>query len=238
MAGTIMKKEWSKKNSNMKFEDLVYNKKVLLIGPASYLYDGNFKEDLDNYDTVVKLNRMVETKICKNFVNDRCDILYHCVNFDTSIGEEPIEFEILKEEKVKCLKICYPPVSSWYVTKVREYNMLNAKHRFPTTIVEKEKYRKLFSLCQNTSPNTGTIAMYDLYSYNPKSLTIKGITMFSGGYNKNYRQKIVTEKEVRDLNARVKNHDIEKQKSFLRTFLNQEKIIIDSNLKESVYGKN
>lgn len=238
MAGTIKKKEWSKKNSNMKFEDLVYNKKVLLIGPASYLYDGNFKEDLNNHDTVVKLNRMVETKICKNFVNDRCDILYHCINFDTSIGEEPIEFEILKEEKVKCLKICYPPVSSWYVTKIREYNMLNTKHRFPTTIVEKEKYRKLFSLCQNTSPNTGTIAMYDLYSYKPKSLTIEGITMFSGGYNKNYRQKIVTEKEVRETNKRVGNHNIDKQKKFLKNFLSKDNIIPNELLLRSIHNEN
>jgi hypothetical protein len=61
--------------------------------------------------------------------------------------------------------------------------------------------------------------------------------MFSGGYNKNYRSKIVTEQEVRELNARVKNHDIEKQKSFLRKFLNLDGIIIDNNLRESVYGK-
>lgn len=216
---------------------MIKGKKVLLLGPASYLYDGTFSEDLSNYDVVVKLNRMVETDICKNFNNDRCDVLYHCINFDSSIGENPIDFNALRDTEVSTLRIPYPPVKAWYIKNITQYNHMNAQHSFPTTIVDNEVYLSLVKMCQQSSPNTGTIAMYDLFLHEPSSLTIRGITMFSGGYNKNYRSKIVTEQEVRELNARVKNHDIEKQKSFLRKFLNLDGIIIDNNLRESVYGK-
>lgn len=222
----------------MNFKYMIEGKKVLLLGPASYLYDGTFSEDLNNYDVVVKLNRMVETNICKDFNNDRCDVLYHCINFDSSIGENPIDFKVLKDKGVSLLRIPYPPVKAWYVKNITQYNHVNAQHSFPTTIVDNKVYFNLVKMCQQSSPNTGTIAMYDLFLHKPSSLTIRGITMFSGGYNKNYRSKIVTEQEVRDLNARVKNHDIEKQKSFLRKFLNLDGIIIDKNLRESVYGKN
>jgi hypothetical protein len=101
----------------MNFKNMIQGKKVLLLGPASYLYDGTFSEDLREYDVVVKLNRMVETDICKDFNNDRCDVLYHCINFDSSIGENPIDFKVLKEKKVSLLRIPYPPVKAWYRKK-------------------------------------------------------------------------------------------------------------------------
>ena len=183
-------------------------------------------------DKTLVLDRDWET-----FKNDRCDILYHCINFDSSIGEDPINFLVLQEEGVLSLRVAYPPVKAWYVKNIKQYNNMNYVHRFPTTMVSTEVYLNLVQLCSNSSPNTGTIAIYDLFQYNPSSLTIRGITMFSGGYNTNYRSKIVTEKEVRDLNAKAKNHDIEKQKLFLRQFLKKNDIIIDNNLRESIYGK-
>lgn len=221
----------------MNFKEMIEDKRVLLLGPASYLYEGTFLEDLDDYDVVIKLNRMVETDICKNFVNDRCDVLYHCINFDASLGESPINFEKLKKENVKMLRVAYPPVSQYYYNNIIKYNNLNANHRFPTTMVDSNDYKELFLLCNRSSPNTGTIAMYDIFLQNPKELTIRGITMFSGGYNKHYREKIVTEEEVRELNKRVKNHNIDFQKNFLISFLKNEKIKADATLVESVYGK-
>jgi len=222
----------------MNFKDMIEGKSVLLLGPAFYLYDGAFQEDLNDYDIVVKLNRMVETDICKDFKNDRCDVLYHCINVERSIGEAPVDFEVLTRKNVSLLRIPYPPVKQWYINNINRYKQRNYYKNFPTNIVDAKTYLDLVKLCQNSSPNTGTIAIYDLFLQKPKSLTIRGITMFSGGYNTDYRDKIVTEKEVRDLNALVKNHDIEKQKTFLRAFLDQKEIIIDKNLRESVYGKN
>ena len=45
------------------FKKIIEGKNVLLLGPASYLYDGSYKEDLNKYDIVVKINRMVELEI-------------------------------------------------------------------------------------------------------------------------------------------------------------------------------
>lgn len=220
----------------MPFKDLIFEKNVLLLGPASYLYDGSYSQDLKNYDIVVKLNRMVETDLCKDFINDRCDVLYHCINFDSSIGENPIDFGKLISEKVKTVRVAYPPVKSWYANNLKNYSILNSDFGFPTTIIDNNTYMNLCNLCGQTSPNTGTIAIYDLYLQKPKTITIKGITMFSGGYNKNYRTKITTEQEVRELNQKVKNHNIDFQKNFLRTFLNNEKFFIDDHLRSSIDG--
>ena len=67
-------------------------------GPASYLYDGSFNEDLDNYDVVVKINRMVETELCKNFINDRCDVLYHCIDVEPKYGMFQYDLEFIKKK--------------------------------------------------------------------------------------------------------------------------------------------
>lgn len=219
----------------MNFKDMIEGKKVLLLGPASYLYDGTFQEDLNDYDVVVKLNRMVETDICKDFKNDRCDVLYHCINVESSIGETPVDFDVLAQRNVSLLRIPYPPIKQWYINNINRYNQRNFYKNFPTNIIEVQTYLDLVKLCQNSSPNTGTIAIYDLFLQEPKSLTIRGITMFNGGYNPNYRSKIITEKEVLELNKRVKNHDIYKQKVFLNHFLQKEDINIDENFKISLF---
>ena len=85
----------------MSFRDYIFEKKVLLLGPASYLYDGSFNEDLDNYDVVVKINRMVETELCKNFINDRCDILYHCIDVEPKYGMFQYDLEFIKKRVKK-----------------------------------------------------------------------------------------------------------------------------------------
>jgi hypothetical protein len=218
------------------FKKIIEGKNVLLLGPASYLYDGSYKEDLNKYDIVVKINRMVELEICKNFINDRCDILYHCINVEKSIGEKQINFSKIKKENVRMLRIAYPPVNHWYSRNLNTYQAINEEIKFPTTMVDSSTYKNLVHKCGGSSPNTGTIAIYDLFLQDPKTLTIKGITMFSGGYNKNYRTKVVTEKEIRDLNSRVKNHNIDFQKNFLKKILKYDKIIVDQYLMESVYG--
>ena len=42
------------------FRQMVENKKVLLVGPASYLNSKSLDLDLSKFDLIVKINKMVE----------------------------------------------------------------------------------------------------------------------------------------------------------------------------------
>jgi hypothetical protein len=199
----------------MSFRDYIFEKNVLLLGPASYLYDGSFNEDLDNYDVVVKINRMVETELCKNFINDRCDVLYHCIDIAPKYGMFQYDLEFIKK-RVKQIRIPYPAVIPYYNNNIRNFLYFNREIDMPYSIVEQQVYVDLHQKCSNTSPNTGTIIIYDLLQQNPKSLTIKGITMFDGGYEHKYRSKVTTEEEVESINSKVGNHNTNNQTHIFR----------------------
>lgn len=196
------------------FRQMIEGKKVLLLGPATYLYDGNYKEDLNDYDVVIKMNRMVETDICKEFINDRCDILYHCLDISPQYGNYKYDLKKIKNASVDLIRIPYPPVSHWY-KKTISFFLNENKNLLPYSIVENDLYFFIYNGCNRTSPNTGVIAIFDILDKKPNSLTIKGITFFKNGYNKNYRDKINTEKEVEDLNKKVNNHNTNNQRIFV-----------------------
>ena len=44
----------------MNFNNFVENKRVLLLGPASYMQENKINPNFDDYDTIIKLNKMVE----------------------------------------------------------------------------------------------------------------------------------------------------------------------------------
>ena len=199
----------------MNFKDMIEGKEVLLLGPAPYLYDGKFSKDLGDYDAVVKLNRMVETNLCEDFKNDRCDILYHCLDVNVGHGMTQYSLEFIKK-KIKHLRIPYPPINPYYMNNINRFKRLNEAYRIEHSCISSEEYSDLFNSCGNTSPNTGTIAIYDILNQKPKSLMIKGITMFDGGYNSNYRTKVLTEEEVENINRIHKNHNTNNQRMYLK----------------------
>lgn len=212
----------------MNFKDIIEGKKVLLLGPASYLYDGTFKEDLNDYDVVVKLNRMVESDICKDFTNDRCDVLYHCLDVAPQYGMFQYDLALLKK-KIKHLRVPYPGTTRYFERNIMNFKDLNKKYGAEFSVIEKNTFLEVQDGCKSL-PNIGTIAIYDILCNNPKKMTIKGITMFDGGYNKEYRTSVVTEKEVEVINARIGNHNTNKQREFLRNIMkHREDVLYDEN---------
>jgi hypothetical protein len=221
----------------MLFRQMIEGKKVLLLGPASYLYDGTFSEDLSNYDVVVKLNRMIEADICKHFINDRCDVLYHCLDVAPQYGMVQYDLALLKR-RIKHLRVPYPRVTGYYDRNIMKFKALNEEYGVKFSVIEKDTFLEIQNGCKS-SPNTGTIAIYDILSNDPKTLTIKGITMFDGGYNKEYRTSVVTEEEVENINTRVGNHNTNKQRRFLKGLLDQygEKVIYDEHFAKGLEKK-
>ena len=74
-------------------------------------------------------------------------------------------------------------------------------------------------------------------SYNIKSLHISGITMFAGGYQKSYRENYIfnNREEVEKSNLSHKVHNIKNQIEFLKDFLQNNKITLDKEVRESMY---
>lgn len=202
------------------FKKIIEGKNVLLLGPASYLYDGNYKEDLNKYDIVVKVNRMVETNLCKNFINDRCDVLYHCLDISPKYGNLEYDLEKILKNGVEHIRIPYPPVNGWYNNMLNIFTKKN-NGLIPSSVVDTNIFLEACKGCKNTSPNTGVITIYDLLKNDPLSLTIRGITFFKGGHQKGYRSKVITEKEVEEINSRVNNHNTNNQRIFVKNILKQ-----------------
>ena len=61
-----------------KFSKLINGKKVLLLGPAPHILDPDNTKDFEDFDVIVKVNKMVEKAEFKNDnLNNRTDVLYH-----------------------------------------------------------------------------------------------------------------------------------------------------------------
>ena len=48
----------------MSFRDFIFDKNVLLLGPASYMQESEINPNFDDYDTIIKLNKM---NVLENF---------------------------------------------------------------------------------------------------------------------------------------------------------------------------
>lgn len=66
--------------------NLIYNKRIVLVGGAPYLKNNGDK--IDSYDTVIRVNAshsLTKEKTRKDY-GSRTDILYHCLCTDTTNG--------------------------------------------------------------------------------------------------------------------------------------------------------
>lgn len=210
---------------------MLKDKKVIVVGPASYLEGSKKGNFIESFDVVVRLNNGYD--IHESYIEDvgkRTDVLYHCLwgpHFPNSIPH--------LNQKVKYLKCSYPNILPFSLD-IGKFNKVN-RDRIKFEPYQLSKYEELFNILESR-PNTGTSAIYDLMSYEIKSLHISGITMFDGGYLKKYRNSHVhsSREEVEMENKKFKIHNIQSQIEFLKVFLKNEKITLDKNVGESIYG--
>jgi hypothetical protein len=209
----------------MSFDDIIRNKKVLLLGPAPHVLEEKSIEDWRDFDLVVKINKMVENlNFNDDELNYKNDILYHCLDVNPEIGDKQYSIDTWIEKNVGLLRVSPPPFRPYYRQNIIKFLSLN-KDRISFSIVDESDYLELFEACQNTIPNTGTFAIFDLLKHNPKELHIRGITFFRGGYSKDYKEMILSEEEIRK-SYRFSSHDIDKQILFFKElYKNNEKII-------------
>jgi len=168
---------------------LIYNKRVCIVGPANYLNKQNIGKEIDSYDTVVRFNKGHNLIKDPDIFGSRTDILYHCVSQDPDNGGE-ITKEIAKKIPIV---FAYPLLtrndnSSFANGNSCEYEKI--KDFVPrTNIVKKDIYME-WEKDIGCRPNTGIIAILDILNMKPKELYITGFTLFKDGYSKLYRNQI------------------------------------------------
>lgn len=219
----------------MKFEKMVKDKKILLLGPAPHIVSKKTTDGWQEFDIIVKLNKMSTNTF---FEDDRLncinDVLYHCLDINESLGDKPYSIPAFIQKKVKHIRIAPPALNYYFSKNIKRFLNLN-NDKIEYSIIENETFIKLQKECNNTLPNTGTTAIYDLLCSKPKILSIKGITFFKNGYDKDYKEKYSKEEEIKSL-YKKSQHDIGAQISFFKNLYNQNKdvIKIDKELENAI----
>lgn len=217
------------------FIDIIKNKKVLLLGPAPHILEPNRLKDWKDFDVIVKLNKMVENlKFQDEELNYANHILYHCLDINESIGDLPYSVDYWINMKVGHVRIAPPPITPYYKRNIDRFIFKN-NFKLSFSVVGKKQYLNLTKMCNNTIPNTGTFAIYDLINCCPKELHIRGITFFKGGYAKKYKNTNTSESETREV-YKSSSHDIDEQINFFKYFYEQKKelIFLDKELENVI----
>lgn len=211
----------------MSFKSLIEGKKVLLLGPAKHIIEPKNTQDYLDFDVVVKLNKMVEkVSFLDNGLNYKNDVLYHCLDINIPNGDLPYSIDEWKKRRVKHLRITHPPITNYYHNNITRFNKLNQKYKICNSLVSANHFFELQNKC-DTSPNTGTIAIYDLTKQNPKELHIRGITFNKTKYTNDYKEKIFFERKTKS------QHNADKQLNFFINFYkeNSSVLFLDQELK-------
>ena len=226
----------------MNFFDLITNKNVAIVGPAAYMNHSGLGSKIDSHDTVVRINRSIETTNT-HFVDvgRRTDILYSCL-IEKSANAGKLNGEELRDHYgIKF--ICAPPKSSMtgvaHQTILHDMVDINNVRRIaemvPIRIVDHEFHTAL-ALKVKCRPNTGFLALYDLLRFKPAKLSVYGFSFYLDGFMPKCKEGIekeisLTEKEFVDKCFNSQRHN---QKNMWRyakeTLTNNQLVNLDETL--------
>jgi hypothetical protein len=169
-------------------KNLIYNKRVVLVGGAPYVKNNGCK--IDSYDTVIRVNcsHSLTKEQTKKDYGSRTDILYHCLCTHT-INGGPIPKDLIDKVQlligtIPCLKKNEYPYSSFRDGYEHMYNKLEPFVLSKFTNVSKDEFISLENEI-GCRPWTGISAINNILKHNPKELYITGFTNGFGGNNRN-----------------------------------------------------
>jgi hypothetical protein len=213
------------------FEDFIYNKRIILVGPSNHVLDSPNGEWIEKFDIIIRLNKSLPIKPeLYPFIGRRTDILYNNLNVTDYPGENKIDINMFLNSGVKHIVSPYPPIEP-FTSDILNFIKYN-KGIIPFRHIDLNYYRKIENKL-GTRPNTGISAIADILNFNFKELYITGISLFKKNYYKQYRN--LSRNELLNV-ANNSIHTQKPQKIFLRSlYLNDERIKVDNLLKEILY---
>jgi len=172
----------------MNFTDLISDKKVALVGPAAYMVGSKYGDEIDSYDTVIRLNRGIESihKYGED-VGVKTDILYSCLIEKPANAGYVDPISLKRDYNIKM--VVAPPHSDFrgiaYDTRFHELvNMKKVEQMskfMPVRLVDHNFHTELAKKV-SCKPNTGFLAIYDILRYSPQFLSIYGFSFYLDGF--------------------------------------------------------
>lgn len=227
----------------MKYEDLICNKNVALVGPAKYMLNSGLGEEIDKHDTVIRINRGIEsTKLYSNDIGKKTDVWYSCL-IERAQQTGSIDIEKIKKSEIKY--IVAPPDSdfSGISFKTKFHSLVNTrkikslKETIPIRIIDHVFHTELAKKIR-CKPNTGFLSIYDLLSFNPKNLSIYGFSFYLDGFIPGQKsgvenEKNCSEQEFANLAFNSKRHIQKNMWQYSKdTLLNKGNINLDAKLEK------
>lgn len=253
----------SNKISYEEVENMIKNKKVIIVGPAEYVMKENgenFGKFIDSHDVVIKINNMIgQPKELDKYYGSRCDILISSFwpqkPTAKQDGVEGLSNKYEIEETYKLHKNTIF-IANLYGDKFLKEIVGNFKNRpdksnkflvFDDKTISKSKkllnsYEKLPN---KTGYTTGIYAIANILNMKPKTLYVTGITVYldkkyNGHYpfyfNKKIQQRITPHYDGKNINHNIESgHDIKYEQNVFKKLINNNKIInVDNYIKKLI----
>ena len=210
------------------------DKRVIIVGPSSYLENMKSGEFIDSFDLVVRINNVhdVNDKKLVEDLGKKVDVIY----FDGSMDTDRFNaYSILSPELIKCTY----PKTEWFYEDRCNTNIEILKKHFKTQVIDSEKYNNLkYALDNNLKvrPNSGLISIIDLLSLPIKELYITGIDFYRNAYSSYHPDYGLSNlNDIKEIFKKGDNgdvHDINKQFKYFKTYVCVDKRInMDDTLK-------
>ena len=222
--------------NNIIFEKYLNDKKIIIVGPASYLIGKNLGNFIDSFDIIIRIKRgypieptlamdlgirtdILLSSLKTNGVKDLNKNIYYQNNFNKK--------DIQKMNKeLKFILFPYPtsiiPFNKFY----NQYKLLNVE---TILILGDDKYKEYINFIKeiDTTPTIFLSSLWYLLNYKFKELFIIGITFQMDGYYTNYKsENMVISSQRRTLQKKKNNktiHNMEKEIIYFKKILKSDK---------------
>jgi|TARA_E500000331_G_C17238077_1_gene705735 hypothetical protein len=222
---------------------LLEDKVVAIVGPAQYMTNSNLGEEIDECDTIVRINRSYES-IDKygSDIGSRTDILYSCL-IEKPANAGVLDLDEFKKRGIKY--ICAPPASDMkgISNTTMLHNLIDVEkvkkisQDIPVRVVDHQFHNQLARAVE-CRPNTGFMAIYDLLRFKPRVLKIYGFSFYLDGFIKGVKEGIKDEqnKTQEEFTLQCFNSKRHIQKNMWQfaksTLLNNKDVEVDKTLYE------
>ena len=229
----------SKGKYDTQYNDLLKDKRVIIVGPSPSLVGSGKGKEIDDYDIVIRINKgfPIEEGM-ESDLGSRTDIHYHCLHTHPACGGK-IFYEEMKDKNV--LVSCpYPKYVGPFHGDVTSFESENKKWNLPFHCTDTDYYIGVAKML-GTRPNAGTMTIMDLLCYDLKELHITGFTWFRDGWRKTYKDHCELFGEEEGKRKREKelsgefggNHLQKPQEDLVREiYLNDDRVFIYDIMKQ------
>jgi len=209
----------------------LYNKRVVLVGPAPSLKDSGVT--IDNYDIVVRMNSALPiTEDLYKDVGYKTNVLITGLSDDyMSHMSRQTDYKDrikdvydtvylpAKEKGLKYIVTWHPKMSPFSARQVKVLERIN--NDFEIVYIPAAIHREIRN-GTGGEPNTGTMAIVYLLAFRLQELYVTGITYYADGYRKGYHP-CISQKESENENfrkelQRCSGHKFDAQLKYLQRY--------------------